>query len=89
VKIYQSLFLKSSQRSQWLERCGIRFMGQGKNKIMLIEANTTLTLSGFPNKATEFDYIWDCESSEKRKPTKLQPRVIAIREADMAVVHVL
>jgi hypothetical protein len=39
VEIYQSLFLKSSQRSQWLERCGIRF-------------------------------IWDCESSEKRKADK-------------------
>ena len=59
--------LKSSQRSQWLEGCGISFMGQGKNKIMLIESNTTLTLCTFPNKDTEFDSIWDCESGEKRK----------------------
>jgi hypothetical protein len=69
-KFINRYLLKSSQRSQWLERCGIRFMGQGKNKIMLIEANTTLTLSAFPNKATEFDSIWDCESGEKRKADK-------------------
>jgi hypothetical protein len=62
--------LKSSQRSHWLEGCGISFMGQGKNKIMLIESNITLTLSTFPNKDTEFASIWDCESGEKRKADK-------------------
>ena len=48
-------------------RMWYQFHGAREEQIMMIESNTTLTLSTFPNKDTEFDSIWDCESGEKKE----------------------